>query len=252
MHDLVLKKIIKKRFSCHRSIISDGFEENSLEAIRAAFKYNLPFIEFDIMLADDGKMRTGHPPQKPADDLKDILSFFEEKQIYPKIDIKSKLPKQNKEAINKTLHIIGQQRIPFVLITLDNANLSSKDFMYYELFLANCIKNKPKIKLSIDLAKYKKETKNTDKQIKKHIKNLGSAIHTLAAEIHENDPDKIVKFAKENNIKTINFWLRGWPDVTEPMVSEETILSAFDLEQKYGVKIYFDMHSEYVVPTSST
>ena len=66
MRDSPLNKIIQERFSCHRGAISDEFEENSLEAIRAGFEKNPPFIEFDVMLGDDGRIGTGHPPARTS------------------------------------------------------------------------------------------------------------------------------------------------------------------------------------------
>ncbi len=99
-----------------------------------------------------------------------------------------------------------------------------------------------------ELPTYKKKPKGKiDEEIKKHIRMLGSALYSISPEIHEEDWNCVLKFAKENRIKNCQFWLRGWPDVPNPKVKAETIMKAMNLEEKYGVKIYFDINPEYIV-----
>lgn len=251
MQNSKLEKVIGEKFCFHRGTPLRKFKENSIEAIRVASKQSAPFIEFDVMLADDGKVRIGHPPQEPAEELGDVLDLFDNKNFYPKIDIKQRALNRDTETTRLVLAKVKEKNLRFALITTDCSNKNRKDIMYYELAILNEIKNHPSIKLSIDLGKYKKKREAVDRGITEHLKKLYGSVHTLSAEVHESDPDEVGKFANEHGIKTINFWLKSWPDVINPRVSEETILSVLFLEKKYGVKIYFDMHRWYVTSNNS-
>lgn len=237
--NLVLKEIIKQRFGIHRGLETHA-EPNSLKAIQYAVALKPVFVEFDVTYADD-VIKTGHPPQEPLDKLEDVLSVFEESKTYPKIDIKLKNYEQYSIVIDNVLKLVSQTDIDFVLINV--SGLNDRDcVMEVENYLSVKIRNNPKIRLNIDLAKYK----GIDDCVKKHVNKLGDVIYSVSPEIHEENWDKTIRFAEKNNIENCYFWLRGSPDTTNPDVTEETIQKALSLEEKYNVKIYFDISPPYI------
>lgn len=240
--NLPLDNLIKQRFGLHRGMCSNILEENSLQAIKKAVDLKPPWVEFDIILSDNKELKTGHPPQSVGN-FEEILKLFKNKKTYPKIDIK--LHKEIELCffmVNEVLNLLNFYNIKFALISITG---NRKNIIESQNYLFQKIKNNPKIKLNIDLAKYRKSEKNT-KEIENHIENLKDVIHSLSPEIHEEDWETNAQFAEKYQIKNLCFWLRSWPDVPNPKVSEKTIRKALELEKKYNIKIYFDINPQYI------
>lgn len=240
---MALEEKVKQRFGIHRGIESHHAKPNSLKAIEQAIRFAPPFVEFDVMLVE-GVIETGHPPQEPLDKLGKILPLFEGKKTYPKIDIKL-----NKEpysvVIDAVLRLINQVDIDFVLINISGEKV--RDYlMRAEKYLAMRVKDNTKIRVNIDLARYRSSRCEIDEGIKKHVEGLGDTVYSISPEIHEEDWEKNVKFAEEYQIMNCCFWLRGWPDEPNPNVTEKIIREALGLERKHSIKVYFDINFKYV------
>jgi len=219
---------------------------NSLKAINAALNFEPPFIEFDVILVD-GHILTGHPPQKPLDSLNNILDLFSNKKTYPKIDIKRYSDESLSMTVNKVINIIEQKQINFTLISIGMEKNNKEDVMNMEAYSVRRIASNPKIKLNIDIAKYRSANGEIKKDIKKHVKKLGDSVLSISPEIHDADWDSVAQFACEHNINKVMFWLREWPHVINPKVTEKTIRKALMLENKYPITVYFDINYKYLI-----
>jgi len=237
-----LRRIVKEKFGIHRGFENNNIKPNSIDAIKKALSLNPPFVEFDIVL-HDGIVKTSHPPQEPLDKIEDILDLFKSTTTFPKIDVKMK-----RETSLTLIEKIFKLAIEFNRFTLINlSGVKNRNFiMEIEEIFYEKIKNHDKIKLNIDLARYKKPKEEIDDDIRIHVKKICKVIHSISPEIHEENWDSILSFAKENNIKYVYFWLRGWPDQPNPEVKVDTILNALKLEVKYGIKIFFDINFNFV------
>ncbi|MDA2922749.1 hypothetical protein MYX07_05810, partial [Patescibacteria group bacterium AH-259-L07] len=250
MSSPTLSQIVKQKFGCHRGHNFDFHEQNSLNAIKSAIAQNPPFVEFDIVY-QNGAIKTGHPPQRPLDKLEDVLKLFPNTKTYPKIDLK--LPNDGSDFIfiDTVLKLISQADIPFVLISIGAAIKQGKKreiFIQAYQYIAEKIKDNPKIKLNLTPAKIKKtRNKPIDKRTKIHIQQLAESIYSLDLEIHEDDWTETAEVAEEYQISYIQFWLRSWPDVSHPQVNKSTIFKVLELEKHYPVKVYFDINPEYIV-----
>lgn len=248
--ELPLEEIVKTRFGIHRGLVSEGNPANSLGAIRAAIVLDPPFAEFDVGLFN-GAIGTGHPPDKPQDRLEEVLPLFGEKKTYPKVDIKL-MGEPFRPVIDAALPLIKQTRINFVLVCF--STLKSKEnirrdyFMQAEAYFAEKVGPTQKIGLSIDLARYRppRGAINGGFGIREHVGKLGGLVYCISTEIHEEDRERVAQFAQEHKIGQLHFWLRGWPDVPNPSVSEETLRPALALEDRYPVKVYFDLNPAFI------
>jgi len=239
-----LEEIIARRFGIHRGIESPYAKSNSLKAIRAAVALEPPFVEFDVMSSDSG-IKTGHPPQESLDDLEDVLLLFEGKATYPKVDIKLRSSEPAYPTIKKVVGLAKRFNIHFALVNIsaDIAGSGAREFiMHAQNRFAEIVRGNPKLRLSIDLARYRDPRTKVDEEIREHVRRLGNIVNSIASEIHEDDMEDVAEFAEEFAIGNITFWLRSWPDVSHPKVAEETIRRALQLEEKYPLKVFFDIN----------
>lgn len=246
-------ELISKRFSYHRGL-EKGMTANSEEAIKQALSKNSLFIEFDTFYYD-GEMYTGHPPQPPIDPLKDVFALFKGNRTYPKIDLKLSTERNYKNTINRVLKILSKLNLKFVLVNAGGHLASTKDYMDAEEYLCSKIKDNPKIRINIDLARYRKNFKGTKKMLDKitdeHVNKMGSCVYSVSPEINEENWDMTAEFCKKHNIPVIGFWLRGWPDVPHPHIGIKKIKKAIELEKKYNVKVVFDINPATVSSDAS-
>ncbi len=241
---LYKNKSIRERFGIHRGLTDNVYKQNSLEAIKAAIDLNPSFVEFDVMLFDD-EVKTGHPPQQPLEEFERVLYLFKNKKTYPKIDIKLTKNKHCFAFIDKVIGVINQTRINFVLINVGGYG-TRMQFMRAEKYFDKKVRDSHRIRLNIDLARYRNPEEDVDKGIRKHVERLKNIIYSISPEIHEENMKIIAEFAKKHRIKIICFWLRGWPDVPKPRVAEEIIRNALVLEKNYPIKVYFDINPWHV------
>lgn len=250
MEEAPLDKIIEKRFIFRRGLKSREHKENSIEAIKAAVNLEPLAVEFDVMY--DGKeVRTGHPPQKPQDRLEDVLLLFDGRKTYPKVDIKS--TRDNiMHTIDAVLDVINHCNLNFVLVNIGQIKEKGKIIdgniiMWAQNYLAEKVRDNPKIRLNIDLAKYVGRGRRPDERTRSHVKRLGNVVYSISPEIHEEDAEEIVRFAEEFRIHNVHFWLRIWPDEPNPKVAESTIRKMLKLEKKYpNIKISFNINPTYI------
>lgn len=241
-----LDTIIRERFGIHRGTTHKGYIPNSLKAIRAAVSVSPPFVEFDISPIK-GKLLTGHPPQRPVNEFHNALKIFDrKKETYPKIDVKIGLGKAVPEIIDQVLNSIQQRQIKFSLINI-HGGIDRNDIIQAEVYLASKIVNNPKVKLNIDPARYRPSGKIINHEILDNVKKLGNAVFSISPEIHEENHQVMAGFAEECDIGKIVFWLKGWPDVPNPKVSETIIRKAILLEKDYPVSVYFDINPVHIV-----
>lgn len=242
--ELPLEEIVKERFGIHRGIASKENPENSLEAIKAAVECEPPFVEFDVVLVD-GEVRTGHPPQEPMEKLEEVLPLFERKKPYPKIDIKLKKGEPYPPIIDRTVKIINLLRKDFTLINIGGrgTGIGRDFFMQVEKYLATKTRDNLKIRLNIDLARYRPARGEIDEGIKEHVRSLGNFIYSVSPELFVKDIDEVAQFAQEYRIPYIVFW-RSCPNV--PKGSRETIRAALALEDRYPVKVFFDINPTFI------
>ncbi len=243
-----LNTLIKQKFGLHRGIYSNPSKENSIQAIEKAIDLRPLWVEFDVGLANNKELKTGHPPRRLVASFSKALSLFQNKETYPKIDLKIGEKRKYPQMINTILELINQYKIDFTLI-----NISGTENRYQIIeahnYLFKKIKNNPKIRLNVDLADLvnsKTLKREIDKETENHIKNSRNIIHSLSLEIHEEDWNKNAQFAEKHQIKNLYFWLRGWPEVLNPGVSKETIRKALELENKYNIEVYFDINPQYI------
>ena len=244
----VLNNIVQEKFGLHRGAINKGFVPNSIKAIRKAIELRPPFVEFDIRLSKD-KLHTGHPPQRPINVFGNVIKLFERKRkTYPKVDIKLRFAGSTLKTIDQVLNIVEQSRIKFTLINLGKRKSATrKEVMQAEIYLVSKIIGNDAIKLNIDLGRYRSPGQPITPSINNHVKKIKNTIFSFSAEIHEENPQTIFRFAKKHGINAVVFWLKGWPDEPNPQVSEEAIHKALLLENKYPASIYFDINPVYVV-----
>ncbi|MDA2936321.1 hypothetical protein MYX06_03835 [Patescibacteria group bacterium AH-259-L05] len=252
-----MSQIIKERFSCHMGYNFSQNKPNSLNAIKAAVEQNPLFVEFDITY-QNGNIKTGHPPQERLDPLEDVLKVFRGSKTFPKLDLKLGQTNDDFTLIDAVIKLVGQLDIPFALFSMSNAWIrggggwkkekNREKLIQSYRYCADKIKGNPRIKLSFEIAKIKKYDKEfVDKKIKNHIEYLAQTLYCLALEIHQGNWKESVQVAQEFNIPNIQFWLTGWPDVSNPQVSKSTIFKALELEDQYPIKVYFDINPEYIV-----
>ncbi len=245
--DLPLDKLVKQKFGLHRGVCSDTSEENSLQAIKKAADLEPLWIEFDVVLSDDKELKTGHPPRFVSN-FEEILSLFKNKKTYPKIDLKLREEKEFYPLmIDRTLDLVASYNIKFALISITG---DKEHIIESQNYLFQKIKNNPKIKLNIDLAKYEEIGENPE-ELETHIKTLSDIIYCLSPEIHEDNWNTNAQFAEKHQIKNIHFWLRSWPDVLNPKVNETTIRKALKLEDRYNIKVRFDINPQHIETSSS-
>lgn len=235
-----LDTLIKQRFGLHRGLCSNISEENSLQAIKKAVDLRPLWVEFDVGLSKNQQLKTGHPPQRLVDDLQEVLSLFQNKKTYPKIDLKIGERKKYSYMIDTILDLINQYNINFTLINISGTRDKYRIIKAHN-YLFERKKDNLKIKLNVDLTDLA-----IDEKTENHIKNSKNIIHSLSLEIHEEDWNKSAQFAEECQIKNLCFWLRSWPGVPNPKISEETIRKALKLEKKYNIKVYFDINPQYI------
>ena len=249
MSEPALEEILKTRFGHHRGIPENGYIPNSFNAIKDAVDTHPPFVEFDVSLV--GKiLKTGHPPQEPLDELSDVLGLFENKKTYPKIDIKPLTTSSTIHAIDKTLRIVKQKQITFALLNIGRGHLGRKEFIEIDKYITSKIQNDPAIQLNIDIARYRPYGAPIDKKFKQHIKKIGVALFSISPEIHEEHAETMLQLAQDYKITTVAFWLKSWPDVSNPQVKEKTIRNILALGKKYPtISILFDINAAHVIPT---
>lgn len=248
-----LEEIVRKKFGFHRGFASEKYPENSLGAIRDAINREPPFVEFDVTLVD-GEVWTRHPPREPLDKLDEVLSLFEGKKTYPKIDVKL-MGEPPPPAIDSVLSLVKQTRINFVLINVGlglgkrtkRAIGNYRDyFMGAENYFATKVGNDPRIRLNIDLERYRPVGEEIDNDIESHVRGLGPLVYSISPEIHDEDRELVAQFVGRRKIGKLVFWLRGEPDVPNPKVTEETIRAALALEEKYDLEVYFDINPSFI------
>ncbi|MHA1283272.1 MAG: hypothetical protein ACTSQP_12265 [Promethearchaeota archaeon] len=237
----LITQIIKERFGVHRGLESPYALPNSKEAIKSAVDLHPAFVEFDVIL-ENNEVKTAHPPQKPLDKLDDFIGIFNENNTFPKIDIKLKAD-SFPVLIDKVVEIA--KKLKFVLLNVSGFK-TRKEVIKAEDYCAEKIRNVPNIKLNIDLARYRPPGKELDNEIEDHIENIKDVVFSVSPEIHEENWDLIMRICVKYNIKNCCFWLRGWPDVPDPKVEITTIYKAVELENKYNVKIYFDINLNHI------
>lgn len=251
MEKAPLGKIIRERFILHRGLKSKTYEENSLDAVKAAVELEPLFVEFDVMYVNK-EVRTGHPPQKPLDRLEDVLPLFEGKKTYPKVDIKLTTMDNITYAIDAVLDMINHYNLNFVVVNIGQIKENGKIIdgeiiMRVQSYLAEKVRNNPKIRLNIDLAKYVGRGGRPNERTRSHVKRLGDVVYSISPEIHEEDAEETLRFAEEFRIHNVQFWLRGWPDVPNSKVAESTIRKILKLEKKYHhVKFFFDINPAFI------
>lgn len=239
--ELPLEEIVKERFGIHRGIASKENPENSLEAIKAAVECEPPFVEFDVVLVD-GEVRTGHPPRAPMDRLEKILPLFSGVRPYPKVDVWLRTS-PDFSLIDLVLADLESVDLPFVLIAIGHEK-STPRIVEAGRYLARRIGDNPKIRFNIDLRYYRGMEAEA---IDHHVTNLGSAVFSISPEIHQSDWEETARFAEKHQIEQICFWLWVPPDAPpERQVSEETLWKVLALEERYPVKVYFDIDPRWI------
>ncbi len=119
-------------------------------------------------------------------------------------------------------------------------------FMRAEKYFDKKVRDSHRIRLNIDLARYRDPGEDIDKGIRKHVERLKNIIYSMSPEIHEENMKIIAEFAEKHRIEIVCFWLRGWPDVPKPRVAGEIIRNALALEKNYPIKVYFDINPWHV------
>ncbi len=224
---------LKSLICYHRGVSKIGDIPNSYEAIKNAIQKKPLLVEFDIFL-HKGELYTGHPPHDPINKFKDVIKLFVGKSTFPKIDIKVK--KDYVTPIKKVLEELKNENIKFALINI--GGIKGKLSMEAEEYLAS--HSGSNVMINIDLARYGKE------EFAKHLKRIQNKVLSISPEINESDWEYVFKIAKKYDIPVCNFWLRGWPDVKNPSISERKILEAFLAGRKQGLIVLFDLNPFFV------
>ncbi len=232
-----MDKKLKGRFCSHSGDISVGLE-NSYDAIKAAVEQGVFYVEFDVMFVDNSWW-TGHPPSEPIDTLERILSLFKDNETFPKIDLKLNTAEDNSQAIDAALAPVKHAGLKFTLINI-GGETGRKSSIETQNYLAEKVRDLEHIRLNIDLQYYRPHGEPIDEGIYQHVSSLGDFVFAMSPEVHKEDYDAIGSFAQQHNIPYVCFWLSGHH------VKEETLLQALELEEKYDIKVLFDMNEGYV------
>jgi len=217
--------------------------QNSISAIKAAIELSPVFIEFDIVFDPLTKRAmTSHPPQKPLDELELILQSFKGKKTFPKLDLKLK-----EETYKEFIKIIIKHINDFGTYVLVNlSGFHGEKMMKIEEYFASKIKDLDFVQINIDLARYRKSNQLLNEKILKHIEQIKEKIGGISPEINEENWELVAELAEKFGIQKIYFWLRGWPDVKYPIIKQEMIFKALELEKKYKIQVFFDINMNYV------
>lgn len=235
-----LETIVKERFGFHRGFHSKERPENSLEAIKAALPFEPYDIEFDVTLVGS-ELWTGHPPQKPLDRLEEVLPLFKGKKTYPKVDLKLDLAKPCSVQIDPLVDRINRADLAFVLVNMGGVKrLNYQMKIDAQDYFAAAMRGNERVRLNVDLANFEDQIGG---DVKEYINGLGGAAFSTCPEIYESDWEVEACLAEGCEIPQIHFhiWPRDWPDVPEPQINEGTIREALVLEERYPIKVYFDM-----------
>jgi glycerophosphoryl diester phosphodiesterase len=253
VNESTIERIVGERFGIHRGLASEDNPENSLGAIKAALDLRPFMVEFDVVLVD-GAVRTSHPPQGPMDLLKDVLALFKGEKTFPKVDIK--VPGISfVSIIDEVLGLISAAHLDFTLVNI-GVKRGERDSNIAQMaaerhFVERAAGNKGSTGLNIDLNRYRAVGEGGNPvffgaAVNKHVEALGN-VFSVSPEIHEDDWELTAGFARRHGIDQIHFWLRGWPDVPEPKVAEETIRKALTLEERYPIKVFFDIDPRHII-----
>ena len=238
-----MDKKLKGRFCSHRGDRSAG-RENSYDAIKAAVEQGVFYVEFDVIFKDDSWW-TGHPPDEPIDKLEHVLFLFKDNETFPKIDLKMSSAEDYYQAIDAILAAVKHAGLKFTLINIGKTDRDRKSSIETLNYLAEQVRGFEYIKLNIDLQYYRPHGEPIDEGIHQHVSSLGDFVFAMSPEIHKEDPDAMGRFAQQHNIPYVCFWLLGYH------VKEETLLEALKVEEKYGVKVLFDMNKGYVTESDN-
>ncbi|MHA1340556.1 MAG: hypothetical protein ACTSRZ_10060 [Promethearchaeota archaeon] len=239
-------QVIRDRFGIHRGLESPYAPPNSLKAIKSAIDLNPVFIEFDVIYFE-GRAVTAHPPQKPLDDLREVMALFKGKTTFPKLDLK--FDDKTYKKLTKIVVEILKDFDSYALVNLSGVKGRYKIFEVEEYFV-NQIKDLPFVRINIDFARFRK-IKNDfheaiDKETEQHLKKIKDYIDAVSLEIYEEDWDYIIKMGLRFEIHNYYFWLRGWPDVKHPVIHIDVIKKAIELEKKHNINVYFDINTNYI------
>ena len=232
-----MRQKLRERFCPHTGDLSAG-PENSYGAIKAAVEQDVFYVEFDVRYLKDS-LWTGHPPRGPVDELERILPLFEDNETFPKIDLKFGSSEELQEPIDALLSLLGKYNLNFVLINL-GGELKGERRNEAQLYFAEQVGNRDNLKLNIAPQCYRPYGEPIDEDFYQEVSSLGDVVFAMSPDIHKEDPDAMGRFAQQHNIPYVCFWLLGHH------VKEETLLQALEVEEKYGVKVLFDMNEGYV------
>lgn len=267
-----MREEFENRFVYHRGDLLAG-KENSFPAIKAAKRKNPLYVEVDVTYidqlqliesgleeeADEGSHWTGHPPSEPIVKVELILPLFERRQTLPqiynedveatqtilKLDLKGKEGQDYYKSINDLLSLLDGFNLDLVLLNLPGFGKVSA--MDAQLHLATQVGQGTNIKLNIDMGHYRPKGKLIDSAIHKHVSALGDLVYVISPEANKEDMDMMGEFARDHEIPYVSFWLPGLPGETNPRVTEERLLHAIGLEQKYpSIKVVFGMNPHFV------
>ncbi len=222
---------LKSLICYHRGVSEKGDIPNSYEAIKNAIQKKPLLVEFDIFL-HKGELYTGHPPHEPVDKFKDVIRLFTRKSTSPKVDIKVK--GDYRTSVKKVLDELKNIRLALINI----GGIKGKLSMEAEEYLAS--HSGSNVMINIDLARYGKE------EFAEHLKRIKNKVLSISPEINESNWEYVFKIAKKYDIPVCDFWLRGWPDVKNPSISERKILEAFLAGRKQGLIVLFDLNPFFV------
>ena len=238
-----MRQELRERYCSHRGDLSAG-PGNSYEAIKASAEQDVVYVEFDVMYIE-GSLWTGHPPSEPIDELERILPLFEDNETFLKIDLKFGFYEEWQEPIDTLLSLLGEYTLDFVLINL-GGRLKGERMNEAQLYFAEQVKDRDNLKLNIALQCHRPYGEPVSDELYLHFRSLGDLVWSVSPELFMEDHDAMGKFAQGLGIAYVIFWITGLPNEPTPWVSEATLLKTLELEEKYDIKVLFDINQGYV------
>lgn len=235
-----LDELMAARFGIHRGIASAEAPENSKEAIRCAIDAGPVFVEFDVRYSDaDHSLRTGHPPQEPLDRIEDILPLFEQRDVYPKIDVKLSTGGDDHWMLDTVIQQVERTDLDFVLVNIGGVQNPQHAVQAESYFCEQTVDN-PIFRLNIDLARYRSRDAQGEPElapsIGTHMSQYADRIYSVSPEIRVEDWDATAEFCIRHGISVVCFWLGA------STIEASTLLQAMRLESEHsGLQVYFDI-----------
>ncbi|MDQ2973200.1 MAG: hypothetical protein M3Q79_01815 [bacterium] len=225
-----------RRLCPHRGI----GKENTLAAISSSIEIKPFFVEFDVQW--DGKdLCLGHPPLiEKGTYLSDALNLFVNTVTIPKIDLKLLNPNYGpamESLINQLLKWSPRKAIVNISIVSGiSVELTAQQFMVAETLLVHLTNQN--VLLNIDLQRYLGKSR---KEVRDHLQNLDRKPYSISPNLDDNI-NETISFAKEQRIKTLQFWSHS-----HGRHKLSYLYEIIDLCNVSGLEAYFDIRPENII-----